>query len=49
VSSAAHRLNDFIRAVNAVALTEDEAVAAAGLTLAELRARSFLAIVARKT
>lgn len=39
-------LNYFLRAVAAGALTEEEATARAGLTLDELRARSFAAIAA---
>ncbi len=41
-------LNYFLRAVNCGAITEHEAVAASGLTVEELRGRSFLTIVARR-
>jgi citrate lyase beta subunit len=41
-------LNYFLRAVNCGAITEDEAVEHAGLTLAEIRKRSFLAILAAR-
>jgi citrate lyase beta subunit len=38
-------LNYFLRAMNCGAITEDEAVAKSGLTLAELRSRSFAKIL----
>jgi hypothetical protein len=38
-------LNYFLRAVNCGAITEEEATARAGLTIPELRTRSFLAIL----
>ena len=38
-------LNYFLRAINCGAITEDEAIERAGLTLAELRTRSFLRIL----
>ena len=41
-------LNTFLRALNCGALTEDEALAATGLTLEELRSRSFAAILDRR-
>jgi len=41
-------LNYFLRAVNCGALTEDEAVVKSGLTLDELRGRSFLGILKRR-
>ena len=38
-------LNYFLRAMNCGAITEEEAVAKSGLTLAELRGRSFVKIL----
>jgi len=38
-------LNYFLRAVNCGAITEAEAVEKSGLTLQELRSRSFVAIL----
>ena len=38
-------LNYFLRAINCGAITEDEAISRTGLTLDELRTRSFLAIL----
>src|SRR5919197_1583419 len=40
-------LNYFLRAVNCGAITEPEAVGLTGLTLEELRSRSFLKILAK--
>jgi citrate lyase beta subunit len=42
-------LNYFLRAMNCGAITEEEAVAQSGLTLAELRGRSFVKILAART
>ena len=39
-------LNFFLRAVNSGAISEEEAAARGGLTLEELRTRSFVAILA---
>jgi citrate lyase beta subunit len=41
-------LNYFIRAVNCGAMTEEEAIARSGLTLEELRGRSFVKILANR-
>ena len=41
-------LNYFLRAVNCGALTEDEAVEMSGLTLADLHAKSFTRILAKR-
>jgi malate synthase len=41
-------LNFFLRAVNCGALTEDEAITRSGVTLDELRSRSFLKILANR-
>jgi citrate lyase beta subunit len=41
-------LNYFLRAINCGALTEDEAIERSGLTLDELRSRSFPAILANR-
>ena len=41
-------LNYFLRAMNCGAITEDEAVEKSGLTLDELRSRSFVRILARR-
>ena len=41
-------LNYFLRAMNCGAITEDEAVEKSGLTLDELRGRSFVKILARR-
>jgi citrate lyase beta subunit len=41
-------LNYFLRATNCGAITEDEAVAMSGLTLEELRGRSFVKILANR-
>lgn len=41
-------LNYFLRATNCGAITEDEAVAMSGLTIEELRGRSFLTILASR-
>jgi citrate lyase beta subunit len=41
-------LNYFLRALNCGAITEDEAVEKSGLTLAELRGRSFVKILAQR-
>ena len=41
-------LNYFLRAMNCGAITEEEAVAKSGLTLAELRSRSFVKILATR-
>jgi citrate lyase beta subunit len=41
-------LNYFLRAVNCGAMTEDEAIARSGLTLEELRGRSFVKILANR-
>lgn len=42
-------LNYFLRAINAGAVTEEETLARTGLTLDELRGRSFLLILRRRT
>jgi len=42
-------LNYFLRAMNCGAITEEEAVAKSGLTLAELRGRSFVKILKNRT
>ena len=42
-------LNYFLRAMNCGAITEDEAVEKSGLTLGELRGRSFVKILARRS
>jgi hypothetical protein len=42
-------LNYFVRAINCGAVTEEETVARTGLTLDELRSRSFSAILRRRT
>jgi len=42
-------LNYFLRAVNCGAMTEHEAVERSGLTLDELRGRSFVKILAHRT
>jgi citrate lyase beta subunit len=42
-------LNYFLRAINCGAITENEATARAGLTLDEIRTRSFLAILEGRT
>jgi hypothetical protein len=42
-------LNYFLRAMNCGAITEDEAVEKSGLTLAELRGRSFAKILKNRT
>ena len=41
-------LNYFLRAMNCGAITEDEAVEMSGLTLDELRGRSFVKILANR-
>src|SRR5258708_2821800 len=41
-------LNYFLRALNCGAMTEDEAVNLSGLTLEELRGRSFVRILANR-
>jgi len=41
-------LNYFLRAVNCGAMTEDEAIERSGLTLEELRGRSFVKILANR-
>src|SRR5436853_5244573 len=42
-------LNYFLRALNCGAITEDEAVTMSGLTLDELRSRSFVRILRNRT
>jgi hypothetical protein len=42
-------LNYFLRAMNCGAITEDEAVEQSGLTLDELRGRSFVKILKNRT
>jgi hypothetical protein len=41
-------LNSFLRAMNCGAITEQEAVAMSGLTVEELRGRSFAGILANR-
>ena len=42
-------LNYFLRAMNCGAITEEEAVAKSGLTLEELRSKSFMKILKART